>query len=244
MSGTRPMSSLINARRPQFRNVNPFNSSKPVVYSIVAVNVAIFVVWQYAEGNATRFRDGRLLRFMFQNFSDSEQNLREGRIWTLLTSTFSHREWYHILLNMMVLVSFGDPVWRLLGTGRFMAVYVGSGIASSLASVLYYQSLQPYLRRQQNKPISNSIHYSLGASGSIMGITTAFACVYPMAQYSLFFILTMPAAALIGLFGAYELYNVLSTNTGRFDSAGHLGGGLFGAAYYLTRLRPYLRKVR
>jgi len=110
MSGTRLMSSLISAGRPQFRNVNLFNSSKPVVYSIMAVNVAIFGVWQYAEGNATRFRDRRLLRFMFDNFSDSAHNLREGRVWTLITSAFSHRDWYHILLNMMVLMSFGDPV--------------------------------------------------------------------------------------------------------------------------------------
>ncbi|KAF9438515.1 hypothetical protein BGZ76_007323 [Entomortierella beljakovae] len=54
----------------------------------------------------------------------------------------------------------------------------------------------------------------------------------------------MPAAALIGLFGAYELYNVLSTSTGKFDSAGHLGGGLFGAGYYLFyRYRPIIRRV-
>jgi hypothetical protein len=42
----------------------------------------------------------------------------------------------------------------------------------------------------------------MGASGSIMGITTAFACVYPMSQYSLFFVITMPAAALIGRLSA------------------------------------------
>lgn len=34
--------------------------------------------------------------------------------------------------------------------------------------------------------------------GAVMGITTAFACVYPMSQYSLFFVINMPAAALIG----------------------------------------------
>ena len=45
-----------------------------------------------------------------------------------------------------------------------------------------------------------------------MGITTAYACVYPMSYYTLFFVINMPAAALIGLFGAYELYNVLSAN--------------------------------
>ncbi|KAF9095821.1 hypothetical protein BGX23_012554 [Mortierella sp. AD031] len=218
------------------------DSSNKVVYSIVALNVSVFGVWQYAEGNAKRFHDGRLYMFMFRNFTDSLQNLKEGRVWTLVTSAFSHKEWYHILLNTMVLLSFGDPVWRLLGTRRFLAVYLGSAISASLSSIVYYASLEPYLRRMQHKPANNSVHYSMGASGSIMGITTAFACVYPMSQYSLFFVITMPAAALIGLFGAYELYNVLAANTGRFDSAGHLGGGLFGAAYYFTKLRPLIRR--
>ncbi|KAI9239888.1 MAG: hypothetical protein BYD32DRAFT_459348 [Podila humilis] len=217
------------------------NSSNKVVYAIVAINVAVFATWQYAEANAQRFRDGRLYYFMFRNFTDSAQNLREGRVWTLVTSAFSHKEWYHIILNTMVLLSFGDPVWRMLGTRRFLAVYLGSAVTASLSSIAYYSHLEPYLRRMQNKPRSNNVHYSLGASGAVMGMTTAFACVYPMSQYSLFFVINMPAAALIGLFGAYELYNVLAVNTGRFDSAGHLGGGMFGAAYYFTRLRPLMR---
>ncbi|KAG0084979.1 hypothetical protein BGZ92_009402 [Podila epicladia] len=219
------------------------DSSNKVVYAIVGINVAVFATWQYAEANAQRFQDGRLYYFMFRNFTDSAQNLREGRVWTLVTSAFSHKEWYHIILNTMVLLSFGDPVWRMLGTRRFLTVYLGSAVAASLSSVAYYSHLEPYLRKMQNKPRSNNVHYSLGASGAVMGITTAFACVYPMSQYSLFFVINMPAAALIGLFGAYELYNVLAVNTGRFDSAGHLGGGMFGAAYYFTRLRPLMRKM-
>ncbi|KAI8596349.1 hypothetical protein EDD21DRAFT_312262 [Dissophora ornata] len=174
------------------------DSSNKIVYSIVAINVAVFATWQYAEANAQRFRDGRLYHFMFRNFTDSVQNLREGRVWTLVTSAFSHKEWYHIILNTMVLMSFGDPVWRMLGTRRFLAVYLGSAVASSLSSIGYYSYVGPYLRKAQNKPESNTIHYSMGASGSIMGITTAFACVYPWSQYSLFFVINMPAAALIG----------------------------------------------
>ncbi|KAG0263092.1 hypothetical protein BG011_009295 [Mortierella polycephala] len=207
------------------------SSSNKVVYTIVAINVAVFATWQYAEESAKRFRDGRLYHFMLKNFTDSAQNLREGRIWTLVTSAFSHKEWYHIILNSMVLLSFGDPVWRMLGTRRFLAVYLGSAVAASLSSVAYYTHIGPYLRKMQDKPRENSVHFSLGASGSLMGITTAFACVYPMSQYSLFFVINMPAAALIAV------------NTGRFDSAGHLGGGLFGVAYYLTRLRPLIRKM-
>ncbi|KAF9292962.1 hypothetical protein BGZ88_005924 [Linnemannia elongata] len=231
-----------NSTLTRFAGNFAVDSSNKVVYTIVAINVAVFGAWQYAEGNAKRFHDGRLYIFMFRHFTDSLQNIKEGRVWTLVMSAFSHKEWYHILLNTMVLLSFGDPVWRLLGTRRFLAVYLGSAITASLSSIAYYANLEPYLRRKQHKPPSNSIHYSMGASGSIMGITTAFACVYPMSQYSLFFVITMPAAALIGLFGVYELYNVLAANTGRFDSAGHLGGGLFGAAYYFTKLRPLIRR--
>ncbi|KAI1287152.1 hypothetical protein EDD11_010523 [Mortierella claussenii] len=131
----------------------------------------------------------------------------------------------------------------MLGARKFMAVYLGSAIAASLSSVGYYEYMEPYLRKVQNKPISHVQHVSMGASGAIMGITTAFACVHPFSQYSLFFVINMPAAALIGLFGVYELYNVLAVNTGRFDSAGHLGGGLFGAAYYLVKLRPWMRRM-
>ncbi|KAG0007732.1 hypothetical protein BGZ80_004306, partial [Entomortierella chlamydospora] len=188
------------------------DSSNKVVYTIVAINVGVFLTWQYAEANARQFRDPKLFNFMLRNFTDSAQNLREGRIWTVVTSAFSHKEWYHILLNTLVLLSFGDPVWRMLGTARFLSVYLGSGIAASLSSVGYYSYLEPYLRKMQNKPRSHGVHFSMGASGSIMGITTAFACVYPYSTFSLFFVINMPAAALIGLFGAYELYNVLTVN--------------------------------
>ncbi|KAF9287678.1 hypothetical protein BGZ68_001476 [Mortierella alpina] len=190
---------MANNALQRFSSNFSVDSSNKVVYSIVAINVAVFATWQYAEENAKRFRDGRLYYFMYRNFTDTAQNLKEGRVWTLVTSAFSHKEWYHIILNTMVLLSFGDPVWRMLGTRKFLAVYLGSAISASLASISYYAYLEPYLRRVQNKPKSNSIHYSMGASGSLMGMTTAFACVYPMSQYSLFFVINMPAAALIVL---------------------------------------------
>lgn len=131
----------------------------------------------------------------------------------------------------------------MLGTRKFLAVYLGSAIVSSLSSIGYHSYLGPYLREIQHKSTANPIQFSLGASGAIMGITTAFACVHPFAQYSLFFVINMPAIALIGLFGTYELYNILTASTGRFDSASHLGGAMFGAGYYLVKLRPLIRRM-
>ncbi|KAF9579170.1 hypothetical protein BGW38_004676 [Lunasporangiospora selenospora] len=131
-----------------------------------------------------------------------------------------------------------------LGTTGFLTVYFGASVASSLSSVMHYTYLEPYLRKRQNKPMREGIKISLGASGALMGVITTIACINPMAQFSIFFVINMPAAVLLGLFGAYETYNILSTNTGRFDSAGHLGGGFFGIAYYLSKIRPYVRHVR
>ncbi|KAI8360476.1 hypothetical protein B0O80DRAFT_381459 [Mortierella sp. GBAus27b] len=227
----------------RFRTPFTIDSPNKLVYPIVAINIAVFGTWQYAEGNLKRFQDGRLYKFMFENFANSLTNLKQGRYWTLVTSSFSHKDWYHILLNTLVLTSFGAPVWHLLGTARFLTVYFGSAITSSLASVGYASYLGPYLRRIQDKPPANPIYYSLGASGAIMGITAAYACVNPFAQYSLFFVINMPAIVLIGLFGTYELYNVLTANTGQFDSASHLGGAMFGAGYYFTKLRPIIRRM-
>lgn len=100
------------AGRSLQRYSSPFtlDSANKLVYPIVAVNVLVFGTWQYAEGKFERFQDGRLYLFMFRNFANSLTNLKEGRLWTLVTSAFSHKEWYHILLNTLVLLSFGAPV--------------------------------------------------------------------------------------------------------------------------------------
>ena len=101
---------MANQSLQRFNGTFTIDSSNKLVYPIVAINVMVFATWQYAEGKAKRFQDGRLYLFMFKNFANSLTNLREGRLWTLLTSAFSHKDWYHILLNTVVFLSFGPPV--------------------------------------------------------------------------------------------------------------------------------------
>jgi len=48
---------------------------------------------------------------MRKHFLSSITNLREGRIWTLVTPCFSQRDLGHFALNMFVLYSFGSHVW-------------------------------------------------------------------------------------------------------------------------------------
>jgi len=87
-------------------------SSSPLVESswltrpsllLAAVNVGVFAAWQYGNELALRFRDASWLKFLQRNFTVSWQNITSGRVWTLVTSAFSHEGTGHILVNMLSL---------------------------------------------------------------------------------------------------------------------------------------------
>lgn len=216
-----------------------FNDPDRVVYALIGINLAIFGGWSYAINTARQFSDPRAYITMLKNFSVSIQNVKEGRIWTLLTATFSHQETAHLAFNMILLYTLGPQLASVLGIGPFLALYLGAGIAASITSLIYRASIEPWFRRQQNLPPikSNIRNGSLGASGSLMGITSFFALVFPRAQFLLFFVVPVPAWAIMVGYLAYDGWMAIRARGGRTDSAGHLGGLLTGILYWLSRGR-------
>ena len=79
--------------------------------------------------------------------------------WTLLTSMFLHGSWMHLIGNMLYLWIVGDNVEEVLGSVRYMIVYLACGLAGSLAQI----AVDP-----------DSVTPTLGASGAIAGIMGAY----------------------------------------------------------------------
>lgn len=75
-----------------------------VVGTLIALNLAVYAAWNYGYQLAQRFRDSSWLRFLQRNFTTSWVNFSQGRVWTLLTSAFSHEGASHILVNMASLL--------------------------------------------------------------------------------------------------------------------------------------------
>ncbi len=73
--------------------------------------------------------------------------------WMFFTSMFLHANFEHILYNMFALVFFGIFAEHVIGSRKFLFVYVVSGLVASVASFYFY---------------SDSV--SLGASGAIYGL--------------------------------------------------------------------------
>lgn len=132
------------------------DGSAAVTMGLIALNVVFFLV-----ANATGGRVGEFVLSM-QLLPDAQlfaprlglEGVAQGAYWQLITSTFLHVQILHIAMNMIGLWIFGAFLEQALGRWRFLALYLLTGLAGSVA--VYW--LAP--------PIS----FSLGASGSVFGL--------------------------------------------------------------------------
>ncbi|KAJ3271788.1 hypothetical protein HK104_004628, partial [Borealophlyctis nickersoniae] len=200
------------AHRPWYKRFEQRLNEDNVIWGIIGVNVAVFLMWQYADSVAkTRRGTTEYLRFMYENFTVGWRHvIKEGRPWAALLANFSHKEIWHLALNMIVLYSFGPAVISIVGPRHFIELYLVCGIASSCVSML-----RGYL--------TNSQRPSLGASGCVTGTTIVFAATYPTATVNLFMFLPVPAALAIGGFFLYDVYRSMSGRSGSVDTFGHIG---------------------
>jgi membrane associated rhomboid family serine protease len=150
---------------------------------------------------------------------------------TVVTSMFLHAGWFHLIGNLVFLWIFGNNVEDALGRGRYLLLYLGSGIAAALAQAL-------------SSPDSHLP--MVGASGAIAGVLGAYLLLYPWSNVHVFLwiviffrIVTVPAWTLLGLWFAMQVAS------GLWRAPGHPGvafwahvGGFAGGLVLVTVLRP------
>lgn len=83
---------------------------------------------------------------------------QNGEYYRFITSMFLHAGIFHIMFNMLVLWQLGNIIEPRIGTPRFAALYVISGLGAGFASITL------------NDPYTLSV----GASGAIFGLMGAF----------------------------------------------------------------------
>ncbi|MBX3497840.1 MAG: rhomboid family intramembrane serine protease [Alphaproteobacteria bacterium] len=138
-----------------------------------------------------------------------------------LTHMVLHADWLHVGVNVATLAAFGSPVERLLGTWRYVLLFVLAGLIGAALHVAFYPA---------------DISPMLGASGAISGLFGALLIVLRAAGRLTamvpFTILWLALQVGLGLF----------TTTPSGDTiawAGHIGGFLAGLLLFvpISRLR-------
>ena len=155
----------------------------------------------------------------------SSQGVEQGAWWQLITHAFLHGNIWHLLFNMAGLWFAGRIVERVMGTGRFLALYFACAVAGGIGQLL----------------LEGERSLLLGASGAVCGVILAFATIFPEAQIVmlLFFVIPLRLRAKYlgwGLTGSSLLFLLVGFEPW-IGHAAHLGGCVAG--YLLARLNGY-----
>ena len=164
----------------------------------------------------------------------------EPRLATLFTAMFLHAGLLHLAGNMLFLWICGDNVEHRLGRMRFLAAYVGTGVAATLFHTM--------LAGPSTLPL-------LGASGAIFGVAGVYFLWFPRNRVRVWVMLfpffmnvvRVPARPVLGFYVLVQdllpFLTSLGTRAGSVAHGAHIGGFLGGllVAWLINRR---LRLVR
>jgi membrane associated rhomboid family serine protease len=139
-----------STRRTQLRGA-------PAVFVLIVINVLVFLF----EISVVDWNDPIALHRI--GALEPLAVVAQGEYWRLFTALFLHGGFLHLGFNLFALYVLGPPLERAIGTTRFLACYLVSGLASS-AGVVALNEI-------------GLVHVAelIGASGCIMGVVGAWA---------------------------------------------------------------------
>src|SRR5918993_1644167 len=191
-------------------------------YVLIGINALVWLAIAATGGSSSRLADVLALRARAAcspgdgYLYDMEQNVCEaggatflpavadGAWWQMMTSVFTHVEIWHLAMNMFALFLFGPALEGIIGRARFLAIYLISGLASSVL-VLH---------------LSSEYGSTVGASGALFGLLGALLVLARKARLnSQWLVQNLVLAVVITVVG----WRLISWQ-------GHLGGFLGGGA--------------
>jgi membrane associated rhomboid family serine protease len=131
-----------------------------VTFALIGINVGVFLLelllGGQLNGTGNRIYEEGVLVSTAIGSDGSQIGVAQGEWWRLLTATFLHYGPLHLGMNMLVLWFIGPPLEEYFGHGRYLLVYIVSGLAGSAGALIWSPNA-----------------LTVGASGAIWGIMGA-----------------------------------------------------------------------
>lgn len=149
------------------------------------------------------------------------------RPWSLVTYSFMHIEFVHILFNMIILYWLGSIFKEYLGNGKTLSTYIFGSISGALLYIAAYN----FLPALSTTEISNI--QLIGASAGVVAIVVALGTFLPYYEVG-FFNIYIPMRWIAVLVFFLSLISIPYGNAG--GQIAHLGGAIYGF-FYARQLR-------
>ena len=178
------------------------NKESIVTIMLLACNELVFLIMELmGDTNDTEF--------MLKMGAAWPPYIMDGQYWRLLTSTFMHFGFEHIMNNMLVLVCAGPILEKALGHVKYLLLYLLAGVGGSTLSFLQMVDSGEYA-------------VAAGASGAIFGVIGAllWVVIRHQGRYE-----TLTGKGLLFMIVISLYYGISS---GEVDNWGHIGGLLMG----------------
>lgn len=141
------------------------------------------------------------------------------KFWTIISYMFVHRDFFHVLFNMLWLYWMGLIFMDFLNKKQLVFTYLSGGISGAILYLLAYNLIPVFINNAGNSIL-------LGASASVMAIVVATATLVPdyTIRLMLFGNVKLKYLAL-----AYFFLDIISMNGANpGGSIAHIGGAVMG----------------
>jgi rhomboid protease GluP len=192
---------------------NRMRAREPIATKILLGIMVLFFVGELMVGGSTStptlIRMGALV----------PTRIWDGEWYRLVSCTFLHHGYMHLLFNGFVIWALGSSLERIIGSTRFLFTYGFAALGGSIASLHFMGGA-----------------FSVGASGALWGLLGAGAVLgfFPRGIIPASAVPAIRRTAIINL-GLNLAYSMQP----QIDIAAHFGGGITGAVLFLTGISTF-----
>lgn len=208
--------------RDETRGSGFFSGAAPVCKAIILINALVFI-------GQNLLLDGD--HFLIEHFAASTVAIfQKYQFYRLLTATFIHGGFFHLLVNMLLLWIAGREMEAMYGSREFGLMYATAAIFSTLCWAV--------ADRMGAGPVDIPM---IGASGAVMAVVALYTLYYPHRDLMFWGILRIEIWMLLVVYLCFDFFYLMRQfrdgSVAGVAFASHLGGAAYGFLYKAYDLR-------